>query len=149
MGRQLLEGPGASNILRCINPKKKSKSSYKHSGEIHLVHVNMRKGYSFLDYIRGGTELACTISIDFTASNGNPRNPDSLHYIAYGGQMNQSNPLERSLRIMIQTNFFPLLDLVLEFHLEEMFHICFMSMVIQIILIVNVLEVFYHHTKVV
>jgi len=87
--RQLLEGPGASNIHRCINPKKKSKSSYKHSGEIHLVHVNMRKGYSFLDYIRGGTELACTISIDFTASNGNPRNPDSLHYIAYGGQMNQ------------------------------------------------------------
>jgi hypothetical protein len=87
--RQLLEGPGASNIHRCINPKKKSKSSYKHSGEIHLVHVDMRKGYSFLDYIRGGTELACTISIDFTASNGNPRNPDSLHYIAYGGQMNQ------------------------------------------------------------
>ena len=40
-----------------------SKSSYKHSGEIHLVHVDMRKGYSFLDYIRGGTELACTISI--------------------------------------------------------------------------------------
>jgi hypothetical protein len=87
--RQLLEGPGASNIHRCVNPKKKSKSSYKHSGEIHLVHVDMRKGYSFLDYIRGGTELACTISIDFTASNGNPRNPDSLHYIAYGGQMNQ------------------------------------------------------------
>jgi len=87
--RQLLEGPGASNIHRCINPKKKSKSSYKHSGEIHLVHIDMRKGYSFLDYIRGGTELACTISIDFTASNGNPRNPDSLHYIAYGGQMNQ------------------------------------------------------------
>ena len=27
--------------------------------------------------------------LDFTASNGNPRNPDSLHYIAYGGQMNQ------------------------------------------------------------
>lgn len=45
--------------------------------------------YSFLDYIRGGTELACTISIDFTASNGNPSSPDSLHYIAYGGQTNQ------------------------------------------------------------
>ena len=40
-----------------------SKSSYKHSGEIHLVHVDMRKGYSFLDYIRGGTEIAATISI--------------------------------------------------------------------------------------
>jgi len=84
--RQLLQGPGPDNVYDCINPKKKSKkSSYKNSGKIHLVHCEMRKAYSFLDYIRGGTELAATISIDFTASNGNPRNPDSLHYIQYGG----------------------------------------------------------------
>lgn len=87
--RQIMEGPGPTNIYQCVNPKKKSKKSYKHSGEIHLVHCEMRKAYSFLDYIRGGTELACTISIDFTASNGNPRNPDSLHYIQYGGVLNQ------------------------------------------------------------
>lgn len=88
--RQLVRGPGPENIHNCINPKKQSKKkSYKNSGEIHLVHCEMRKAYSFLDYIQGGTELACTISIDFTASNGNPRNPDSLHYVAYGGQLNQ------------------------------------------------------------
>ena len=49
-----------------------SKKSYKNSGTVHLVHSQTVKAYSFLDYIRGGTELACTISIDFTQSNGAP-----------------------------------------------------------------------------
>ena len=49
-----------------------------------MVHSELRKAYSFLDYIKGGTELACTISIDFTASNGNPMNRESLHYIHQG-----------------------------------------------------------------
>ena len=49
---------------------------------MQLLHSEVKKAYSFLDYIKGGTELACTISIDFTASNGNPRNTDSLHYIS-------------------------------------------------------------------
>lgn len=85
--RQLLEGPGPSNILPCINIKKKnSKKSYKNSGNIHLMHSKMRKAYSFLDYVRGGTELACTISIDFTASNGNPQSQESLHYIMPNGK---------------------------------------------------------------
>ena len=62
--RQLLEGPGPSNEHPCINPKKKAKkSSYKNSGVIHLVQMEMYKAYSFLDYIRGGTEIAATISI--------------------------------------------------------------------------------------
>ena len=26
------------------------------------------------------TEIQCTIAIDFTASNGNPKTPSSLHY---------------------------------------------------------------------
>ena len=52
-----------------------------------LLHSQVKKAYSFLDYIKGGTELACTISIDFTASNGNPRNTDSLHYIYPSHQM--------------------------------------------------------------
>ena len=56
------------------------KKGYKNSGEIHLTHLQQRKAYSFLDYVRGGTELACTFAIDFTASNGNPSSPESLHH---------------------------------------------------------------------
>uniref|UniRef100_A0AAR2L3M3 Copine-2 n=1 Tax=Pygocentrus nattereri TaxID=42514 RepID=A0AAR2L3M3_PYGNA len=48
--------------FECINPKKqKKKKNYKNSGIIILK--------------------SCKVGIDFTASNGNPREPSSLHYI--------------------------------------------------------------------
>uniref|UniRef100_A0A4W5NVE1 Copine II n=1 Tax=Hucho hucho TaxID=62062 RepID=A0A4W5NVE1_9TELE len=37
--------------------------------------------YTFLDYILGGCQIMFTVGIDFTASNGNPREASSLHYI--------------------------------------------------------------------
>ncbi|MQL79368.1 hypothetical protein Taro_011810 [Colocasia esculenta] len=43
---------------------------------------------TFLDYIAGGCELNFMVAIDFTASNGNPRLPDSLHYIDPSGRPN-------------------------------------------------------------
>ncbi|XP_028091892.1 protein BONZAI 1-like isoform X1 [Camellia sinensis] len=44
--------------------------------------------HSFLDYLSGGCELNFMVAIDFTASNGNPRLPDSLHYIDPSGRPN-------------------------------------------------------------
>ncbi|KAL7222503.1 hypothetical protein ACSBR1_024237 [Camellia fascicularis] len=44
--------------------------------------------HSFLDYLSGGSELNFMVAIDFTASNGNPRLPDSLHYIDPSGRPN-------------------------------------------------------------
>ena len=70
--------PPASQSTLCndlLNLGFQSKRNYKHSGLIHLIHSHTVHAYSFLDYIRGGTELACTISIDFTQSNGNPTDP--------------------------------------------------------------------------
>ncbi|KAF5204581.1 Bonzai-like protein [Thalictrum thalictroides] len=43
---------------------------------------------TFLDYIAGGCELSFMVAIDFTASNGNSRLPDSLHYIDPSGRPN-------------------------------------------------------------
>lgn len=86
--RQLLVGPGPPNIYSCINVKKKdSKKGYRNSGKIHLLHSKLQTTYSFLDYVRGGTELACTISIDFTGSNGEPDNPNSRHYLNPNGKL--------------------------------------------------------------
>ncbi|XP_062143748.1 protein BONZAI 3-like isoform X1 [Alnus glutinosa] len=47
-----------------------------------------KEQYSFLDYISSGFELNFMVAVDFTASNGNPRNPDSLHYIDPSGRLN-------------------------------------------------------------
>lgn len=68
----------------CINKKKKQKkgSSYKNSGLIYLSSCKTIKNYSFLDFIFGGTQINFTVAIDFTASNRNPTEPNSLHYIS-------------------------------------------------------------------
>ncbi|KAB5529364.1 hypothetical protein DKX38_019445 [Salix brachista] len=47
-----------------------------------------KEQYSFLDYVSSGFELNFMVAVDFTASNGNPRNPDSLHYIDPSGRLN-------------------------------------------------------------
>ncbi|XP_069353891.1 copine-2 isoform X2 [Eulemur rufifrons] len=68
--------------FECINPKKqRKKKNYKNSGIIVLRSCKISRDYSFLDYILGGCQLMFTVGIDFTASNGNPLDPSSLHYI--------------------------------------------------------------------
>uniref|UniRef100_A0A8C5HN22 Copine-4 n=1 Tax=Gouania willdenowi TaxID=441366 RepID=A0A8C5HN22_GOUWI len=66
----------------CINPKyQMKKKNYRNSGVVLLNHCKIIKMYSFLDYIMGGCQIQFTVAIDFTASNGDPRNSCSLHYI--------------------------------------------------------------------
>jgi hypothetical protein len=49
-------------------------------GKAILSDVLMGKRYSFLDYVFGGCDINLAIAIDFTLSNGNPNDPESLHY---------------------------------------------------------------------
>ncbi|XP_069755548.1 copine-7-like [Narcine bancroftii] len=66
----------------CVNPKYKAKKRhYKNSGTVILKDCKLHRVYSFLDYIMGGCQIHFTVAIDFTASNGDPRNSCSLHYI--------------------------------------------------------------------
>ncbi|XP_048607590.1 protein BONZAI 1-like isoform X2 [Brassica napus] len=44
--------------------------------------------HTFLEYLASGFELSFMVAVDFTASNGNPRLPDSLHYIDPSGHLN-------------------------------------------------------------
>lgn len=78
---KLLKGPGQDNTYPCINPKKKAKkSSYKDSGTVRLMSAKIETDYTFLDYITGGTQLHFTVAVDFTASNGDPNTPGTLHF---------------------------------------------------------------------
>lgn len=49
----------------------------------------IRNNFRFLEYIAGGCQLRLAIAIDFTASNGNPVDPKSLHYRDPSGEANE------------------------------------------------------------
>ncbi|XWS58510.1 hypothetical protein CRYUN_Cryun08bG0040300 [Craigia yunnanensis] len=57
-------------------------------GQLFVDQLIEKEQFSFLDYISSGFELNFMVAVDFTASNGNPRNRDSLHYIDPLGQLN-------------------------------------------------------------
>ncbi|XP_052260932.1 copine-8-like isoform X2 [Dreissena polymorpha] len=79
--KDLLKAPTASTVYQFINPKKKAKKrNYKNSGELQVMECRAEAVPSFLDYLKGGLEMNFTVAIDFTASNGDPIQPTSLHY---------------------------------------------------------------------
>ncbi|KAE8678596.1 Protein BONZAI 3 [Hibiscus syriacus] len=57
-------------------------------GQLFVDQFIEKEQFSFLDYISSGFELNFMVAIDFTASNGNPRHQDSLHYIDPSGRLN-------------------------------------------------------------
>ncbi|KAK3736203.1 hypothetical protein QZH41_011890, partial [Actinostola sp. cb2023] len=57
---------------------------------ISILHSKVEQQPTFLDYIRGGVQINFIVAIDFTASNGDPRNSNSLHYL---------NPYETNLYV--------------------------------------------------
>uniref|UniRef100_A0A4X1U9B8 Copine 3 n=2 Tax=Sus scrofa TaxID=9823 RepID=A0A4X1U9B8_PIG len=72
--------------FECINEKKKQKKkSYKNSGIISVKQCEITVECTFLDYVMGGCQLNFTVGVDFTGSNGDPRSPNSLHYISPNG----------------------------------------------------------------
>lgn len=50
-------------------------------GRLVLENFRSFQKPTFVDYLRGGLELNMMIAIDFTASNGMPKFPNSLHYM--------------------------------------------------------------------
>uniref|UniRef100_A0A3B5MKU2 Uncharacterized protein n=1 Tax=Xiphophorus couchianus TaxID=32473 RepID=A0A3B5MKU2_9TELE len=55
---------------------------YEVSLNVTLLSFLVDVEVTFLDYIKGGTQINFTVAIDFTASNGNPAQPTSLHYMS-------------------------------------------------------------------
>ncbi|XP_031411446.1 copine-9 isoform X3 [Meleagris gallopavo] len=72
---------GSAWCPQVLNPRKKcKKKKYVNSGTVTLLSFSVESEFTFVDYIRGGTQLNFTVAIDFTASNGLPSQPTSLHY---------------------------------------------------------------------
>lgn len=51
------------------------------AGELHVTEFVLADRVSFLDYIMGGCEINVHVAIDFTMSNGEPSESNSLHYL--------------------------------------------------------------------
>ena len=83
--------PHSPHIVPFVNQKRKKKKGdkYKNSGFLHIFACKLELQPTFLDYISNGTELSFTVAVDFTASNGNPQDRRSLHYIDPSGAPNQ------------------------------------------------------------
>ncbi|KAL6474225.1 hypothetical protein MHYP_G00177860 [Metynnis hypsauchen] len=80
--RELSKGQSQFNVWEVLNmKKKKKKKKYLNSGTVTLLSCLIDVEVTFLDYIKGGTQINFTVAIDFTASNGNPSQPTSLHYM--------------------------------------------------------------------
>lgn len=73
--------PTSPAEFECVNPKKLKKKDYKNSGVVCVRRCELVKEFTFLDFIMGGCQINFTIAIDFTGSNGDPKTPQSLHYI--------------------------------------------------------------------
>ncbi|GJJ74601.1 hypothetical protein EMPS_06959 [Entomortierella parvispora] len=56
---------------------------------------------SFLDFLAGGGTIGLTVAIDFTQSNGDPRQPNSLHYRSPHGENDYSRAI-RSVGNILQ-----------------------------------------------
>lgn len=75
------------------NERKRKQDPNHSAGLLKVHHVRIIEELSFLDYIRGGTQIHFALAIDFTASNGDRSLPQSLHYIS----PNQLNFYENAL----------------------------------------------------
>ncbi|CAG7726970.1 unnamed protein product, partial [Allacma fusca] len=67
------------------------------SSRLTVTQCKLTSVHTFLDYIRGGTQIHCCFAIDMTGSNGDPNDPTSLHSMG-AAQLNPSgNPYEQAV----------------------------------------------------
>eukprot|EP00484_Ammonia_sp_Unknown_P019032 CAMPEP_0197029822 /NCGR_PEP_ID=MMETSP1384-20130603/9187_1 /TAXON_ID=29189 /ORGANISM="Ammonia sp." /LENGTH=636 /DNA_ID=CAMNT_0042459059 /DNA_START=16 /DNA_END=1922 /DNA_ORIENTATION=- len=60
---------------------KKNKYKSKNCGQLFIRYSNIIKKYSFTSFLSGGLQIQLMVAIDFTGSNGDPRDEKSLHYM--------------------------------------------------------------------
>lgn len=66
------------NMLQYQITDKKMKALGNHV--MTFTKLETKKRHTFLEYVFGGCEIGLNIAIDFTGSNGDPNNRNSLHY---------------------------------------------------------------------
>lgn len=91
-GNRLLKQGQMFNLLH--NHGRNGSASVE-SSPVTISNFRLITQATFLDYIKAGAQIHFVIAIDFTASNGDPAYPDSLHYLDPMGR--RMNPYEAAL----------------------------------------------------
>jgi len=73
--------------LQLLSPKGKA------AGQVSVEHASVVRDSTFIDYLRGGCQINLIVAIDLTGSNGNPREPGTLHYRS----ADTKNPYQRAI----------------------------------------------------
>lgn len=68
--------------------------------KLEIVGLKVQPRVSFLDYIFGGCEIGLHVAIDFTLSNGDPNDFQSLHYLNPQGKNAYVQAIESVLGIL-------------------------------------------------
>ena len=78
---EILQG----KTFELIHKSKKKGMFYSNSGKVRFADAQIEKHASLSDFIMGGLEMVLNVAIDFTASNGEPHLPKSLHRLPTPG----------------------------------------------------------------
>lgn len=99
LNEMLRGGAGEPVEILLTNERKKAKKGdkYKCSGTLKIWNSRIVVEPTFLDFISGGTQLDFAVAVDFTASNGAPKNSSSLHYMS----ADRPNQYELALRSVL------------------------------------------------
>ncbi|XP_023278733.1 copine-8-like [Seriola lalandi dorsalis] len=109
--RELSRGQSQFNVYEVVNPKKKGKKKkYLNSGTVTLLSFLVDIEVTFLDYIKGGTQINFTVAIDFTASNDHNGNPQNPYCAGIDGVMEAYYQSLKSVQLYGPTNFSPVIN---------------------------------------
>ena len=78
--RALAQGQSGLEIINEHKAKKKGRK-YSNSGALYVTHFDVEVQYTFTDYLRAWFRLNLMVAVDFTASNGDAKFANSLHYL--------------------------------------------------------------------
>lgn len=96
--QELAQSGAATSLTR--PPKHKDPS--KPGGQLYVSSTIITPRHSFLDYVFCGCEISFMVAVDFTASNGDPRIPGTLHHIDSSGSPNAYQQAMQGMGEVIQ-----------------------------------------------
>jgi len=89
-----------NGIAMAVEPRQ---NGYTNSGTLTAANVLVESHPTFTDFVTGGCEISLVVAVDFTASNGSPSDPSSLHYIHGGGAHNPYQQAILAVGSVLQT----------------------------------------------